>query len=142
MKIRERGKKPGLLARVKHGLYCDYTRLEIDGRTRLGKARNRIRDALLAPFPAPAPAPAQVIADRCALKLIRAASYEVFVLTGNTPARTADIDYLALTNSLRADVQTLHQMARDGGPVERVPSLQEYLAGLKSGQIVPVEPGK
>ena len=64
-------------------------------------------------------------------KLIRAASYEAFVLKGGKVAPGAERDYLALAGSIRADIATLWVMAKDGGAPDPVPDLQTYLASLK-----------
>jgi hypothetical protein len=125
---------PKPLPAVKHGFYLDLTRLKIDGRTRLYKVKNHIRGALLDRFPSPAPPVAQVIADRCAIKLIRASLYEVHILEGKAITPNADREYLALTGSIRADIKALHEMARDGGSAEKIPSLQEYLEHLKKAR--------
>ena len=123
---------------AKHGLYRNLAKL--DGRTRPALIRNGLKRALLERFPQPVPAIAQVIAERCAIKLIRAASFEGFILAGKEiPAVNADRDYLALTASIRADIQTLFLMAKEGGTTEKVPSLAEYLEAIKSGKIIPVE---
>lgn len=124
----------------KHGLYRDLSK--IDGRTRIALIKKSLRNALLERFATPAPAVAQIIADRCALKLLRAASYETFILGGNVPAPSADRDYITLTASIRADIQLLHQMANDGGPADKEPSLKEYLEAIKAGKLIPVEAEK
>lgn len=116
---------PKELPCLTHGLYREY---RLDMRTRPGKAYKTIFGALLERFPTPAPAIAQVIAQRCAVKLIRAISFEVFVLSGNTPAPNADRDYLALTGSIRADIKALHELAKDGGPIDKHLDLDKYLA--------------
>jgi hypothetical protein len=57
-------------------------------------------------------------------------------LEGGKPAPNADRDYLSLTGSIRADIQTLWTISKDGNPKDPVPSLEEY---LKSKQVVPIE---
>jgi hypothetical protein len=121
--------KTAKLPALIHGLYLGC---ELDMRTRPGKAIKKLIEALLERFPTPAPAQAQVIAQRCAFKLIRAASYEAFILKGGQAAPTADRDYLTLTGSIRADIQALWVMAKDGGTPDPVPDLATYLASLKS----------
>jgi hypothetical protein len=135
-------KKAPSLNAIAHGLYFDPSRFHIDHRTRLGKALKNMVDTLLEKFPSPPPAMAQLLAQRCAYKLIRAASYEVFIMTGEkAPGLGADRDYLSLTGQIRKDLQALHQLAKDGGPVDRVPSLSEYLSALKeANQVEPPAP--
>jgi hypothetical protein len=66
------------------------------------------------------------------VKLIRAATYEAYVLTRDKPpAPNADRDYLSLTGSIRADIQALWIMAKDGAPERAVPDLQQYLTSLR-----------
>lgn len=134
---------PKPLPAVLHGLYLDLTGFQLDRRTRIGQALTKLTHVLLERFPSPAPAMAQVLAQRCAVKLIRAASYEAFVLTktgDKEPALSADRDYLRLTGSIRADLQTLWLMAKDTGPDKPMPDLQTYLAGLQeAGKFQPAE---
>ena len=126
------------LRNSKHGLYRDLVKL--DGRTRLSLIKGGLKKALLERFPDPIPAVAHILAERCAIKLIRVASYEGYILAGQeNPAINADRDYLALTASIRADIQTLYLMAKEGPPEKAAPSLAEYLSAIRSGQLVPVE---
>lgn len=123
----------------KHGLYRNLSK--VDGRTRIALIKKSLRAALLERFKTPPPAIAQIIAERCAMKLIRAASFESYILSGKVPSSCADRDYLALTASIRADIFTLFQMSKEGTPAEvPVPSLSEYLNAIKSGKLHLVEP--
>jgi hypothetical protein len=119
---------PKDLPMLTHGL---YRAAKIDMRTRAGVAFKGLYQALLERFPSPAPVGAQVVAQRCAVKLVRAISFEVFYMSGNKTNPSADRDYLALTGSIRADIKLLHDMAKEGSPAEKVLSLQEYLESLK-----------
>lgn len=114
-----------------HGLYRSA---KVDMRTRAGLAFKEIFKLLLERFPTPAPAGAQIIAQRCAVKVLRAVSFEIFYLAGNTTAPGADRDYLALTGSIRSDIKLLHEMAQTPDPAARPPSLEEYLRHLKERQ--------
>jgi hypothetical protein len=126
-------KQTGHLQTLAHGLYFRPDKFEIDHRSALGRALKDIVTSLLDRFPAQAPAMAQLLAQRCAYKLVRAASYETFVLTGKeAPALSADQDYLRLAGSIRADIQTLYLMAKDSAMVDQAPDLKEYLAMLKA----------
>jgi hypothetical protein len=111
-----------------HGLYLDP--VKVDRRTRIAQLRKGLKAALLERFSAPAPAAAQILADRAAVKILRVAAYEAFVLAGNSPSDKANQDWLNLSESIRKDLTTLCQMARDGGG-EKVPDLREYLEILR-----------
>ncbi len=131
---------PKPLRKVKHGLYMALERHEIDGRTRLAQILRRATELLLEGHKEPAPGPAQLLAQRCAVKLIRAASYEAALLGGKVELGAGtEKDYLMLCNSIRADIMALSTLMKEGQPSDRPPSLEEYLAALKSGKIVPVQ---
>ncbi|MGA9755777.1 MAG: hypothetical protein WBV23_11625 [Desulfobaccales bacterium] len=131
---------PKPLRKVKHGLYMALERHDIDGRTRLAQVLRRATELLLEGHKEPAPGPAQLLAQRCAVKLIRAASYEAALLGGKVELGAGtEKDYLMLCNSIRADIMAMSALAKDGQLPEKAPSLQEYLDALKSGQIVSVE---
>jgi hypothetical protein len=129
---------PKELPWLTHGL---YRAAKLDMRTRAGIAFKGIYNALLERFTSPAPVGAQVIAQRCAVKLVKAISFEVFYMSGGKTAPNADRDYLALTGSIRADVKLLHEMAQAGPLAPQTPTLAEYLAALKAGQEDPPAPG-
>jgi hypothetical protein len=129
------------MTKLVHGLYFRPEKHKIDHRTRLGRALKMIAQALLDQFPSPAPVAAQLLAQRAAYKLVRAASYEAWVLEksqAQAPALDSDMDYLKLTASIRADLQTLYAMARPGAQEKETPNLEAYLKALKEGAI-PVE---
>lgn len=130
---RGNGKERGHLATFGHGLYFRPDKFEVDFRSHLGKTLKIIVSSLLDRFVSPAPAMAQLLAMRTAYKLVRASSYENFVLSGKVaPPLTADQDYLRLTGSIRADIQTLYLMSKDAGLVDQAPDLKEYLEMLKA----------
>lgn len=128
---------PKPLPAVLHGLHLDL--LGVDGRTRPAKAVKALSNALLERFPSPAPAAAQLLAQRCAFKLIRAGLFEAFVLKGGKPVVRAEEDYIRLTESIRKDIQALWVMAQNGGSKDSAPSLAEYLEAITTGKLVPVE---
>lgn len=134
-------KQMGRFNTLSHGLYFNPAKFQVDFRSRLGKALKGIVGALLGQFPSPCPPAAQLLAQRTAFKLVRAASYEAFIFNGEkVPPLKADQSYLTLTASIRADFQLLWQMAKDGGGGERVPDLREYLESLKAAAAIPVKP--
>jgi hypothetical protein len=118
-----------------HGLYFRLEKHKVDYRTRLGKTLKAVTAALLEQFPSPPPVAAQLLAQRTAFKLVRAANFEAFMLKEAqvAPALNADQDYLKLTASIRADIQTLFVMSKQGGPGKEIPDLQAYLEALKKG---------
>jgi hypothetical protein len=135
---RKPGKQRGHLQTMAHGLYFDVTKFQIDGRSSLGKQIHRVLVALLEPFSKPIPAPAEMLARRTAYKLLRAASFEAYILGGGTPAPSTDQDYLRLTGSIRADLQLLHVMAKGNGGGD-APDLKEYLEALrKASKATPI----
>jgi hypothetical protein len=107
---------------VKHGVYK-----KLDGRLREAKEMKAVTKILLERFPDPPPADAQLLAQRVAFKLSRVASFEVFVLSGNTPSPDAERTYLTPEGQIRADIESLFRLAKEQGPAERVPTLAEYL---------------
>jgi hypothetical protein len=123
------------MRQLTHGLYFRPEKHKVDYRTRLGKTLKSVTAALLEQFPSPAPAIAQLLAQRTAFKLVRAAKFEAFVLQQpqEAPALNADQDYIKLTASIRADIQALFVMAKQGGPEKEIPDLQAYLKALKEG---------
>jgi len=129
---RREDKQTGHLETLSHGLYFHVDKFVVDGRSSLGQSIKQIVGALLERFPDPAPAAAKLLAQRTAYKLIRAASYEGWVLSGvQPPGASADRDYLKLTGSIRADIQTLYVMSKDAAPSDKTPDLKEYLEMLK-----------
>ena len=123
------------MKQLTHGLYFRLEKHKVDYRTRLGKTLKAVTAALLEQFSSPAPVIAQLLAQRTAFKLVRAASFETFLLQQpqEAPALNADQDYLKLTASIRADIQALFAMAKQGGPEKGLPDLQTYLEALKKG---------
>ncbi len=136
---RKPGRQRGHLQTMSHGLYFHPEKFAIDGRSTLGQALSKIVRSLLEPFPQPAPAMARLLAQRCAYKLVRAASYEMAILTKKTtPVLSADQDYLRITGSIRSDISAIYTMLKDGNLANQAPDLKEYLEMLKkAGQAMP-----
>ena len=139
---RRKDRLTGHLETLSHGLYFHPDKFVIDGRSSMGQGIKRIVEALLERFPEPAPAVAKLLAQRTAYKLLRAASYEGWVLSGvQPPCQRADLDYLKLTGSIRADIQVLYIMSKDAAPGDKTPDLKEYLEMLrKVSQATPINP--
>ncbi|MFZ5447888.1 MAG: hypothetical protein ACOZFS_04535 [Thermodesulfobacteriota bacterium] len=125
------------MRQLTHGLYFRPEKHKVDYRTRLGKTLKAVTAALLEQFPSPPPVAAQLLAQRTAFKLVRAANFEAFMLQepqAGGPTLNADQDYLKLTASIRADIQALFVMSKQGSGLEKeVPDLQTYLEALKKG---------
>jgi hypothetical protein len=145
---RKPGKKGGHLETTKHLLYFRPDKFKVRKNSSLGKALAFVVDSLLACFYGQAPPSAQLLAQRCAYKLIRAASYETYVLTGQgVPTLSADKDYITLAGSIRADIQALHMMAREPLPDDKLDlakyiRLKECEPMEEAAQAVRVEPGE
>jgi hypothetical protein len=139
---RREDRKTCHLETMQHGLYFNIDKFVVDGRSSLGQSLKKLVESLLERFAAPVPAIAQLLAQRTAYKLLRAASFEAFVLSGvQPPAAGTDADYLKLTGSIRADLQTLYVMSKDAAPGDKTPDLKEYLEMLKkAGAATPVYP--
>jgi hypothetical protein len=133
---------PKPIPKTRIGLYLALERHGRDGRTRPVQVIHRIVEILLENHKEPVPGPARLLAQRCAVKIVKAAVFEGNFLAGAEYGIDAPKDYLAWSGSIRADIMALHQLAKEGGPPERGPSLGEYLAALKDGRLVPVEKSK
>ena len=127
----------GPMMATTHGLYFRPDQLEIVPDSPLAKLIDDTMAGLLERFPSPPPLAAVALAKIVTYKLIRAASFQAYVLqSGEAPAPTADANYLHLTGSIRADLSTLWGMNKDcnAAPDCRGPSLEEYLAALKEAK--------
>jgi hypothetical protein len=104
---------------VRHGLYMDMAHLQAPEDNPLGKFFKKTVSGLLERFPDPPPALAVVIARNLAFKLLRSQSFMSHTLrSGEEPAPTADLNFLHLSGSMRADVNTLWAMAKETKPTE------------------------
>jgi hypothetical protein len=122
----------GPMQATMHGLYFKPERLEIIPDSPMGRFAKRTLEGLLERFPDPPPLAAVALAQRLTYKLIRAASFEAYVLqSGKPPAPTADANYLSLAGSIRADIQTLWGMSKDAAPEAKIPTLEDYLKTLE-----------
>jgi hypothetical protein len=121
----------GALTPFRPSLFTKWSKKKLDGRRREAKWVKATAQGLLSVFPESPPPAAQLIAKQAAFKALALVKFECFVLSGGEASEKADETYLRLSNSLRADLETLSRMQKDGGPGDRVPSLQEYLDSLK-----------
>ena len=137
------GKKPGVPARrPRHGLYCDPKKVKVDGRSFFGKLKKKIRGHLLEVFKGNANPLAQTLADGTAANLVIAKAFQAAFLRGEVLPTTIMRDYTGLWNAISRDLQALSQMAKDGTPPEKVPSLKEYLDLIAANKLIPVESEK
>lgn len=124
---------------MKHGLYCDPSKVLIDGRSFFGKLKRKIKGHFLECFKDTPSALVQTLADGTAANLIIAKAFQAAFLRGEKLPPSILRDYTGLWNSISRDLATLSQMAKESGVKDPVPSLGEYLEALKSGKLQPVE---
>jgi hypothetical protein len=114
---------------ITHGLYANWQKWQIDGRTAAGKAIRRAREALATIFPKGPDVAANIIIDRVTFKALKASIYEALSINGANLGKEAE--YLAITNSLRSDIRLLCQLAESQGFIGQAPELGEYLASIR-----------
>ncbi len=124
---------------MKHGLYCDPSRVKVDGRSFFGKLKKKIKGHFLESFKGTPSALAQALADGTAANLIMAMNFQAAFLRGDQLPPSILRDYTGLWNSISRDIQALSQMAKESGGGKEVPSLGEYLEAMKAGKLVPLE---
>jgi len=123
------------LYHVRHGLYCDPSKVRIDGRTFFARLKVKIKGHLLSVFNGDSSPLAQALADGVAANLIMAKSFQTSFLRGEKLPPSILRDYCALWNSVSRDLATLFQMAKESGEKDPAPSLSEYLAAIKDGKL-------
>jgi hypothetical protein len=114
---------------MKHGLYCDPSRIRIDGRTFFGKLKRKIKGHFLECFKGEPSALIQTLADGAAANLIIAKAFQAAFLRGDKLPSSILRDYVALWNSVSRDLVVLDQ-AKDLGGKDLTPTLPEYLEAL------------
>jgi hypothetical protein len=128
---------------VRHGLYADPAKWDLDGRTTLAKQLVLLREGLAALFPDGPDKAGSLLIDRLVYKSLKLALYEATDLTsteGVPPG--SEMKYLQMAGSLRADLQLLTTLAQRQAPAPGDPDLKEYLETLKKAakaQVVKVE---
>jgi hypothetical protein len=121
----------GALATIKPEIFTVWSKKKMDGRARDAKWLKQITQGLVSGFLEPVPPAAQLIAKQAAFKALSLVKFECFVLSGGDPSKTADATYLSLSNSLRADLESLARMAKEPRPEEPM-TLQEYIRQVKA----------
>jgi hypothetical protein len=90
---------------VKHGLYLDFRKVQVDRRTRLGKWIKQLRKDLVEDLGGKLTAMEEVLLDRIVSKVVQAHLYETGILSGEDFG-SRDF-YLAVCNSLRRDLAVI-----------------------------------
>jgi hypothetical protein len=133
---------PGQLQTIKSGLLIYKSISELDGRTWVARRLKKVRKGLLEGFPYPAPYRVQILADLCAIKIVRINIYQANVLSGVIESMDSSENLcLSMMNSATRDLEALDRLARQYAPTERTPTLQEYLKTLQEGRLIEVEGG-
>ena len=107
--------------RAKSGLWLDFDKRPVDGRTKLGKAIAVLRASLVKDLGGDLSSMESILVDRVIHKAMKCWFYERNVLDGNNPGSRDH--YLACCNSLRLDLIALglekktESTGRDGGPL-------------------------
>jgi hypothetical protein len=123
---------------MKHGLYCDPSKVKVDGRSFFGKLKKTIKNHFLESFKGTPSALAQALADGAAANLILAKNFQASFLKGEKLPSSILRDYVGLWNSISRDLQALSQMAKESGAKDSSPDLQEYVEALKkAGKATP-----
>jgi hypothetical protein len=110
---------------VKSCLWIAFKKAKIDGRTSLGKTMALLRKELIQYIGGSPSIPQKILIDRVVNKSIRCHLYEMGVITD--PTIGSRDHYLALSNSLRLDLQALGLDKKTGN----LPGLKDYLEGKK-----------
>ncbi|MDP3181267.1 MAG: hypothetical protein Q8M54_00435 [Desulfobaccales bacterium] len=138
-------KKGSNTSMVRHGLYCDPAKWDLDGRTTLAKQLHQLRTGLAALFPDGPGRAGALLIDRVVYKSLKLALFEATDLISMEEVPPgAEQAYLTMSNSFRADLQLLTTMAQHQAPAPGDPDLREYLETLKraaKAQVVNVERG-
>lgn len=116
---------------ITSGLYVNWQKWQIDGRTAAGRAVKRARATLGSIFPKGPDVAANILIDRVTFKALKASIYEALSINGRKNLAGSESEYLALTNSLRNDIALLCKLADSQGTVSQAPELQDYLSSLR-----------
>jgi len=116
---------------IKHGLYVDLEKYKIDGRSALGQAIARAKEALGSIFPDGPNAAAQLLIQRMVYKIMRLEVFENWDFTTGEAGEAPIRNYVFLSNSLRKDLQLLCSMAKEQEVSKDDPDLKEYLETVK-----------
>ena len=107
--------------RVKSGLWIDFKRVKLDGRTALAKMMNLIKREMVKHVGGEPSIAQAILIERVVHKAIKAYIYETNFFSN--PNQGSKDHYLALVNSLRLDLTALGLEKR----VKKILDLTEYL---------------
>jgi len=128
MEMNEEGKPQGkkIIPRGIHGLYVSLPkRMKIDGRSKFGKAIRQLRNSLIDDLGGDVSTQESLICDRVVFKVLRLCSFEAFILKSQgMETEKQSREYLAMSNSLRLDLQALGLQRRE----REIEDLKTYLA--------------
>jgi hypothetical protein len=125
---------------IKHGLYLELEKYKIDGRSALGQALSRSREALAAMFPKGPDAVASILIDQVIYKKLRLELFMNWDMATGEATPTAIQNFLSISTSLRKDLLALTALAK--GKPDSDDELKEVLATIKraaQAQVVRVE---
>jgi hypothetical protein len=111
----------GLDGNLKHGLWCLFNRAKLDRRTKLAKWAEHLREQLVKDLGSDLSTQQEILLDRVCAKVLKSYLYEQGVLSGETFG--SKDHYLALTNSLRLDLQALGLQRK----TNKILDLNDYL---------------
>lgn len=112
----------------RNGLWIDFDKRVIDGRTKLGKYLNLLRASLTRDLGGDLSTQQAILVDRVVHKTIKCFLYERGILDGD--GQGSRDHYLACTNSLRLDLCALGLERRTQDLTER---LEDYLKNKEVG---------
>jgi hypothetical protein len=118
--VKRLGRPPG-----SSGLWVDFKRMKLDGRTKLAQSIRFLKEELIK-YVGGAPSIVEsILIDRAVHKTIKAHIYETNFFSNEDQGSKEH--YLALVNSLRLDLQALGLSKKTGS----LPALTDYLEGKK-----------
>ena len=106
---------------AKHGLWIDFNRVQLDGRSKLAKWVKTLRSSLTRDLGGNLSTQQAILVDRAVHKTVKCYLFETQVLDGNGPGSRDH--YLACCNSLRLDLMALGLEKR----IKDLPDLESYL---------------
>jgi hypothetical protein len=110
--------------RIRHTLWTTFKKSKIDGRTALGKTMSFLRRELVRHCGGSPSITETIIIERAIAKTIKCHLYELSVLSDPANSPGSRDHYLALSNSLRLDLQALGLKPK---AAEKVLDLKSYV---------------
>jgi hypothetical protein len=122
------------LTPVRHGLYCNPSKVRVDGRSHFARKRRKLRESFLEGFDFTPSPRVRALADGAAVNWILLEALRTSFLRGEVVAPSVLKDYVALSNSLARDLSTLEALVKEGGEGKTL-TLAEYINALDSGKL-------